>query len=418
MSGGAVGAAVRQRVAAAGSSLRVRNYRLYFLGQSVSVAGTFMQTLAIAFLTLQLTGSGTALGIATAARLLPFLLLGPLGGVIADRYDKRRLLFLTQTSSAVGSIVFGVLALAGVITYPVVVVLSIVLGCLTVVDNPARQALIAELVDRGTLANAVVLNSVSINVARVIGSVAGGGLVAAVGTPACFFLNAASFGAVIVSLALMRTDEIARTPRLPRGPGQIREGLRYALRTPELAAPLLMLTVTGVLAYEFPTTLPLLAADTFGGTAATYGVMAAVMSVGAIVGGIIVAGRVRPPHPRGLAVTCIGWGAVIVVTALAPSVWTACIVLVFVGYGSITFNASAKTTLQLASKPEFRGRVMALWAMAWGGGTVIGAPLVGWAAEQFGGRWGLLLGGVPTLVLGLLMLPRLGRRTPVAAVAG
>lgn len=163
---------LHERFAAAGSSLRVRNYRLYFLGQSVSVAGSFMQTLAIAFLTLHLTGSGTDLGIAAATRLLPFLLLGPIGGVIADRYDKRRLLFLTQTSSAIGSIVFAVLALAGTITYPLVLILSLVLGCLTVVDNPARQALIGDLVGRNTLANAVILNSISLNVARVLGSAA------------------------------------------------------------------------------------------------------------------------------------------------------------------------------------------------------------------------------------------------------
>ncbi|MGT2425068.1 MFS transporter [Amnibacterium kyonggiense] len=402
--------AVRRRFAAAGASLRVRNYRLYFFGQTVSVAGSFMQTLAIAFLTLHLTGSGSALGVAAAARLLPFLLLGPVGGLIADRADKRRLLFFTQTSSAVGSLAFAVLALTGVITYPLVLALSLVLGCLTVVDNPARQSLIAELVGRDTLANAVVLNSVSLNVARVVGSVLGGTLVAAIGTPACFLLNAASFGAVIVGLAAMRTDEIARTPPAPRARGQIRQGLRYAVRTPELAAPLLMLTVTGILAYEFPTTLPLLATGAFHGTAATYGIMAAVMAAGAIVGGFVAAARTTRPGPRALAITCIGWGAVIVLTALAPSVWTACVALVLVGYGSITFNSTAKTTLQLASKPEFRGRVMALWAMAWGGGTVIGAPLVGWVAEQFGSRWGLVVGGVPTIVLGMAMLPYLRRR--------
>lgn len=402
--------AVRQRFAVAGSSLHVRNYRLYFFGQSISVAGSFMQTLAIAFLTLHLTGSGSDLGIAAAARLLPFVVLGPVGGVIADRYNKRRLLFLTQTSSAIGSIVFAILAMTGTITYPLVLVLSLILGCLTVVDNPARQSLIADLVSRNTLANAVILNSISLNVARVLGSVVGGTLVAVIGTPACFLINAASFGAVIFSLARMRTGEIAQTPKVPRARGQIREGFRYAIRTPELAAPLLMLTVTGILAYEFPTTLPLLATGAFGGTAATYGIMAAVMAAGAVIGGLIAAGRTTRPHPRNLAITCIGWGAVILLTGLAPSVWTACIALAFVGYGSITFNSTAKTTLQLASKPEFRGRVMALWAIAWGGSSVIGAPLVGWAAQEFGSRWGLIIGGAPTILLGLIMLPYLHRR--------
>lgn len=404
--------ALRDRFSAAGSSLRVRNYRLYFVGQSVSVAGSFMQTLAIAFLTLHLTGSGADLGIAAATRLLPFLILGPIGGVIADRYDKRRLLFFTQTSSAIGSIVFAVLAMTGAITYPLVLILSLVLGCLTVVDNPARQSLIADLVGRDTLANAVILNSISLNVARVLGSVLGGTLVAVVGTPACFFINAASFGAVIISLAMMRTQDIAAPVRAERARGQIREGFRYAIHTPELAAPLLMLTVTGILAYEFPTTLPLLATGAFHGTAATYGIMAAVMAGGAIVGGLIAASRSTRPHPRTLALACIGWGAVILLVGIAPNLWTACIALVFVGYGSITFNSTAKTTLQLASKPELRGRVMALWAMAWGGGSVIGAPLVGWAAEAFGSRWGLIIGGAPTIALGLMMLPYLHRRVP------
>jgi MFS family permease len=403
---------LRGRFAAAGSSLRVRNYRLYFVGQSVSVAGSFMQTLAIAFLTLHLTGSGTDLGIAAATRLLPFLVLGPIGGVIADRYDKRRLLFLTQTSSAVGSIVFAILAMTGTITYPLVLILSLVLGCLTVVDNPARQSLIADLVGRDTLANAVILNSISLNVARVLGSVVGGTLVAVIGTPACFFINAASFGAVIVSLALMRKADIAAPVRAERARGQIREGFRYAIHTPELAAPLLMLAVTGILAYEFPTTLPLLATGAFHGTAATYGIMAAVMAAGAIVGGLVAASRSARPHPRTLALACIGWGAVILITGIAPNLWTACIALVFVGYGSITFNSTAKTTLQLASRPELRGRVMALWAMAWGGGSVIGAPLVGWAAQEFGSRWGLIIGGAPTILLGLIMLPYLHRRVP------
>jgi MFS family permease len=407
-------AVVRTRFAAAGSSLRVRNYRLYFIGQSVSVAGTFMQTLAIAFLTLELTGSGIDLGIATATRLVPVVLLGPIGGVVADRHDKRRLLFGTQTAAALGSLAFAVLAFTGVITYPLVLVLSLVLGCLTVVDNPARQSLIAELVDRRDLANAVVLNSISLNVARVLGSVVGGTLVAVVGAAACFLFNAASFAAVIAGLAAMRTGEMIPAPRTPRGRGQVREGLRYAARTPELAVPLLMVTVTGILAYEFPTTLPLLATGAFHGGATTYGLMAALMAAGAIVGGLVAASRPARPRPRALAEVCLGWGAAILVTGLAPNLVTTCAALVLVGYGSITFNSTAKTTLQLASRPELRGRVMALWAIAWGGSSVVGAPLVGWIAEQFGSRWGLVVGGVPTIVLGLVMLPVLGRRARTA----
>lgn len=401
--------ALRARLAAAGSSLHVRNYRLYFFGQSVSVAGTFMQTLAIAFLTLQLTGSGTALGVATGARLLPLLLFGPAAGVLADRSDKRRLLFFTQSASAAGSLAFAVLTAAGWMTYPLLLALSVVLGCCTVLDSPARQSLIGELVTRKDLANAVVLNSVSLNIARVAGSVTGGALVAAIGVPVCFLLNAFSFIAVIVNLARMRPAEMLRATPAPRAPGQVREGLRYAVRTPALAIPLVMVTVTGIMAYEFPTTLPLLATGGFGGSAATYGLMAAVMAGGAIAGGLLAASRSEPPRPSSLATVSIGWGAAILATGLAPNLVTALLTLVFVGYGSISFNAAAKTTLQLTARPELRGRVMALWALAWSGSTVLGAPLVGWIAQTFGSRWGLIVGGVPTLVLGVAMLPALRR---------
>lgn len=408
--------AVRERAAEAVSSLRVRNYRLYFIGQSVSVAGTFMQTLALSFLALQLTGSGAALGIVAGVRLLPFVILGPIGGVIADRYDKRRLLYITQSASAAGAIVFAVLAALGTITYPVLIILSLVLGCLTVLDNPARQSLIADLVPRETLANAVVLNSVSLSVARVIGSVVGGTLVAVVGIPVCFLINAASFIAVLISLARMRHAEMIPAIRASRARGQVREGLRYAIGTPELLFPLLMLTVTGILAFEFPTTLPLLAIGAFDGTAATYGVMAAVMAGGAVIGGLIAASRSAPRRSSSLAVTAIGWGIAILATGIAPNLPLALVALAFVGYGSITFNATAKTALQLASRPEMRGRVMALWAIAWIGSTVIGAPLVGWVAEEFGSRWGLIIGGAPTIVLGLVLYPILRRRDLNAAL--
>ena len=399
------GGGLASRMRTAGSSLRVRNYRLYFVGQSVSVAGSFMQTLAVSFLTLHLTGSGTDLGVVAAARLLPFVLLGPVGGVIADRAEKRRLLYVTQTSQGIGAIAFAVLEWEGVMTYPLLIILSLLLGCLTVLDNPARQSLIADLVEREVLANAVVLNSISLNVARVTGSVLGGTLVAAVGISWCFVLNAVSFAAVLASLVMMHTDQLIATPRARRSRGQVREGLTYAVHTPELAIPLLMLTVTGIFAYEFPITLPLLATGTFHGNASTYGVMAGVMAAGAIIGGLIAAARTASRHRSTLALTAIGWGAAITAAGLAPNLTVELLALAFVGYGSITFNSTAKTTMQLAARPEMRGRVMALWALAWGGSTVIGGPLVGWAAQQLGSRWGLLVGGIPTIILGAVLLP-------------
>ncbi|MBD0736747.1 MFS transporter, partial [Streptomyces sp. CBMA29] len=398
------------------SSLSVRNYRLYFWGYAVSVAGTWMQTLALAFLVLRLTGSGSDLGLAAAARFLPFLLLGPVGGLIADRYDKRRLLYVTQSSSALIALLFAVLTATHVITIGIVIGLSLALGALTVFDNPARQSLIGELVPREQLANAVTLNSVSVNLARVFGSAAGGALVAAVGLTTCFALNAVSFAAVIASLAMMRASEVNAAERQPRSKGQIREGLRYTRRTPALLLPLLMLTVTGMLAYEFPVTLPLVARGAFHGGAGTYGAMATLMAVGAVVGGLSIAGRANAQRAVALAWAGTGWGIAILAAALAPTLTWELVALPFVGYGSITFNSLSKTAVQLAAAPSMRGRVMALWAMAWGGTTVLGGPLVGWIAQQYGSRWSLAVGGAPTVLLALLMWPAL-RRIDTGAAA-
>jgi len=405
----------RGPLARALSSLSVRNYRLYFWGYSISVAGTWMQTLALAFLVLHLTNSGTVLGITTAARYLPLVLFGPFGGLIADRYDKRRLLYLTQSSSAVVAVLFALLTALGWASVDTVVGLSLALGVLTVFDNPARQSLIAELVPRDRLANAVTLNSVSINLARVLGAAVGGALVAAAGLTTCFSLNAVSFVAVLVSLALMRGSELYPTARPPREKGQVRAGLRYAGRTPELLLPLVLITVTGTLAYEFPITLPLVARGAFHGGAGTYGLMAAVMAVGAVTGGLVTAARGGRRRAGTLAVAAVGWGVSILAAALAPDLGWELVALLFVGYGSISFNSLSKTALQLAADPAMRGRVMALWTMAWGGTTVVGGPLVGWAAEQFGSRWSLIVGGVPTVLLGLAMLPALRRIDRAAA---
>jgi len=391
------------------SSLSVRNYRLYFWGYSVSVAGTWMQTLALAFLVLRLTGSGAALGAATAARYLPLVLLGPFGGLVADRYDKRRLLYLTQSASALVALLFALLTALGAASVGMVVVLSLALGLLTAFDNPARQSLIGELVPRDRLANAVTLNSVSVNLARVLGAAVGGAIIAAVGLTSCFLLNAVSFLAVLASLAMMRESELYPVARPPRERGQVRAGLRYARRTPALLVPLVMLTVTGTLAYEFPITLPLVARGAFHGGAGTYGVMAAVMAVGAVTGGLVTAARGSRRRAGTLALSAVGWGAAILAAALAPSLPWELVALLFVGYGSIRFNSLSKTALQLAAEPAMRGRVMALWTLAWGGTTVIGGPLVGWAAQQFGSRWSLVVGGVPTVLLGLAMLPALRR---------
>jgi MFS family permease len=389
-------------------SLRQRNYRLYFLGQLVSVAGTWMQTVAQSFLVLRLTGSGTALGLATAARFLPMFVMGPLGGLMADRLNKRRVLYVTQTLQGVLAAIFAILTATGVIEMWMVFLLALALGCVNVFDNPARQSFIAELVSPEELSNAVTLNSVSLNMARVFGAALGGVLVAGLGLATCFALNAVSFLAVLISLVMMRSADLRPSRRVPKEKGQVRAGLRYVRSTPELIVPLVMIAVIGTLAWEFHVSLPLMARDTFQGGAGAYGLMASVMGAGAVVGGLLTASR-RNPRARALALAAMGWGVAILAAAGAPSLPSELAALVFVGYGSITFNAMAKTTLQLASVPVMRGRVMALWALAWLGSTPIGGPIIGWIGQDLGARWSLVVGGLSTVLVGLAAWPALKR---------
>jgi MFS family permease len=401
------------------SSLRQRNYRLFFFGQLVSVIGTWMQTVAQSFLVLDLTHSGTQLGLTTAARFLPMFLFGPLGGVFADRLDKRRVLYVTQSASGLLAAAFSILIATGSMRLWIVYVLAIALGFVNVFDNPARQSFIPEMVSAEDLPNAVTLNSVAMNMARVFGAALGGVIAAAIGLALCFACNAASFAAVLISLAVMRRSELFPAKRLARKKHQVRQGLSYVRRTPDLLIPLIMIAVVGTLAWEFQVTLPLMASKVFGGGAAAYGVMASVMGAGAVVGGLISAARNRP-RARALCLAAIGWGIAILAAAVAPNLGLELAAMVFVGYGSITFNSLAKTTLQLAAKPEMRGRVMALWALAWLGSTPIGGPIVGWVGQEIGARWSLVIGGLPTLMCGILALPaltRIDRRAAARAAA-
>ena len=402
------------------SSLRQRNYRLYFFGQLVSVAGTWMQTVAQSFLVLDLTHSGTQLGLTTAARFAPMLVFGPLGGLFADRLDKRHVLYLTQTLQGLLAGAFAILLATGSMTLWWVYLLAVLLGFVNVFDNPARQSFISEMVTPEDLRNAVTLNSVAMNMARVFGGALGGTIAAAVGLTLCFTCNALSFGAVLISLAMMRTADLFPARKVERKKHQVRNGLRYVRTTPELLIPLIMISVVGTLAWEFQVTLPLMASKVFGGNAATYGVMASVMGVGAVAGGLISTARSKPGS-RTLCVAAVGWGIAILAAAVAPDMPLELIALVFVGYGSITFNSFAKTSLQLAAKPTMRGRVMALWALAWLGSTPVGGPIVGWIGQDAGARWSLVVGGAATLICGLAAFPaltRIDRRRAAAEAAG
>jgi MFS family permease len=390
------------------SSLAVRNYRLFFIGQLVSVTGTWMQTVAQAFLVLQLTNSGTVLGLTIAARFAPLFLFGQWGGLVADRVNKRLVLYFTQGMSGLLALALGLLVTTRLIELWMVYLLVAMLGLVNIFDLPARQTFISELVPTAQLRNAVTLNSVTVNMARIFGGALAGLIVATLGLALCFELNALSFAAVLITLALMSRSEIRASKPQQRERGQIRAGLRYVASSPDLLIPLVMIGVIGALAWEFQISLPLLAKNTFHGGAGTYGAMASVMGAGAVLGGLVSASRSHIPL-TGLAVAAVGWGVAITAAALAPSLLVEYVMLIFVGYGSVTFNSLAKSALQLTSPPHMRGRVMALWALAWQGSTPIGGPIIGWISEQFGARWSLLAGGIPTVAVGLIAFPLLSR---------
>lgn len=400
------------------ASLRVRNFRLYFAGQSLSLIGTWMQSISQSWLVYTRTHSGFDVGLIVALQTLPILLLGPFGGMIADRFGKYRVIFYTQALAGVQALVLAVLALTGNLQLWELYLIAASLGLINTVDNPTRQTFVAEMVGLDQLANAVTLNSVMVNVARAIGPAVAGLLIASVGSGWCFLINAASFGFVLLSLRAIRTDELTLTPRASRERGQIREGFRYVGRTPLLRDALIMMAVIGCLTYEFQTSLPLISGNTFHGDSRTYGFLTACMGVGAVVGGLIAAGR-RGSGPNRLVTTAAVFGVAVVAAALAPSLAMEAVVLLVVGACSVTFLSLGNATLQLGSEPAMRGRVMSLWSVAFLGSTPIGGPLVGFIGGSLGARYGLGLGGVAALaaaMYGRLALRHQGR-TQLGAVS-
>jgi MFS family permease len=383
------------------SSLQNPNYKRYLIGQSTSLVGTWMQTIAQSWLVLQLTHSATLVGLAIAVQTLPVLVLGPYAGVVADRTDKRRLMIILQALMGLQALTLGLLTVTHVVNTAEVFALALVLGLNNTFENPARQAFVLEIVGREQIRNAVSLNSVMINVARAVGPAVAGVIIAGGGIGFCLLLKAASFVAVVVSL--MRLDQSALHPSEPtgRGRGQLRDGLAYVIRTPEIGIPLLMMALIGCFAYEFQVTLPVLAKHDFHGGSVTYGFITAAMGVGAVVGGLWVAARGRTGGAV-LVVTCWWFTAAMIGAALAPNIEVELVALALVGAVSIMALAQGNSTLQLAADPAMRGRVMALWAVAFLGSTPIGGPIAGVVSEHFGGRGGLLMGAVSCLLAGLL----------------
>jgi MFS family permease len=384
-------------------SLHTRNYRLFFFSQLISLSGTWMQITAQSWLILELTGqahAGFALGLMMALQFLPLLLFGVWGGLIADRLDKRRTLIWTQSAAAVLAVALWLIVLTGVVDLWMIYVLAFLLGCVTVFDLPARQAFVIEMVGADDVANAVGLNSAVFNGARLVGPAVAGILIHAIGISPSFLLNAISFIPVVAALALMRTRELVRHAPLPRSKGQVREGLRYVWRTPILRSTLLLLGVVATFGFNFIITLPLLARYVFHGDAGLYGMLFAVMAGGSLVGALIVAGRARPSRAL-LVGSAAGFSVLSMFVAFAPSPLWAAVGLVPMGAFSMTFIATANSTLQLGSRHDMRGRVMAVYALVFLGSTPLGGPLVGWISQQWGPRAGLFLGGAASLLAAL-----------------
>ncbi|MEU7471887.1 MFS transporter [Streptomyces sp. NPDC044984] len=388
------------------SSLKVRNYRLFFVGQVVSNIGTWMQRIAQDWLVLSLTGSSAAVGITTALQFLPMLLFGLYGGVLVDRLRKRPTLLVTQIAMALTSLVLAALTLTGRVEVWHIYVAAFALGLATVVDNPARQSFVSELVGPGQLQNAVSLNSANFQSARLVGPAVAGLLITGVGTGWAFLLNGLSFVAPLAGLMLMRARELHAVERAPRGKGQLREGLRYVAGRPDLVWPIVLVGFIGTFAFNFPVYLSAFADDVFHGGAGAYSMFNTLMAVGSVSGALLAARR-GTARLRLLILAALAFGALEILAAASPELWMFALIMVPLGLFSMTVNVTTNTSLQMATDPAVRGRVMALYMMVFLGGSPVGAPIVGWITDTYGARVGFAAGGAVAVaaaaVIGLIL---------------
>jgi MFS family permease len=392
-------------------SLRIRNYRLYFGAAVISNIGTWMQRVAQDWLVLQLTGSASALGLTVALQFLPFLLFGPWGGIAADRFSKRRLLAITQSTMGTLALMLGVLVVTGAVQAWHVYVVAFLLGTVTAFDNPARQTFVSEIVGPEQLPNAVALNSASFNLARLAGPAIAGVLIAAVGTGPVFMLNAFSFGATLTALSKMRSAELTPAPQQPKGKGQLAAAVRYIARRPPLLLTVVTVFFIGTFGLNFQMTMALFAKQVFERGADSFGLLSSALATGTLAGALAAARRGRP-RSRLLVGAGIAFGALEVLCGLMPSYWTFLVMLIPTGFAAMTFITAANSTMQLGATAAMRGRVMAIYMMVFLGGTPVGAPIIGALAQAVGPRWSLLGGGAisltATMVIAYVITRRLG----------
>jgi MFS family permease len=372
------------------NSLEVPNYRRYFAGQLISLTGTWMQTVAAIWVILTLTDSGVAVGLTTALQFLPMLLIGAWGGLLADRLPKRKLLMTTQALMAIPAVWLLAVTATGVVAPWMVYLGVFAMGAVNAVDNPTRQSFVFEMVGPDRVVNAVSLNSVIVQAARIVGPALAGILIATVGVVPCFALNALTFVAMIFALRGMDPARLHAAPVAEHERGAIRAGLRYVRRTPELMVPLALMGLVGTLGFNFQVVLPLLAKFSFESGAMTYAALVSAMAVGSIAGALVNGHRGRT-GPRLIAGGALAFGISALLAAAMPSLALEILMLALLGAAAVTFAATINSTLQLAVTPEMRGRVMALYSVVFLGSTPIGAPLTGWLAQSYDPRVALLL---------------------------
>jgi MFS family permease len=384
------------------SSLGVRNYRIYATGAFISNIGTWMGRVAQDWLVLtELTNhSSTALGIVTGLQFLPFLLLAPWAGMIADRYPKRVILAITQTSLALSSLALGLLVVTGNAELWMVYGIALFTGIATAVDNPARQTFVSEMVPRDRLANAVSLNSASFNAGRLVGPGVAGLTIAAFGTGWTLLLNTLTFVAVLLALAAMRTSELRPAPALARGKGAIREGVAYVRSRPDLQLVMALVFVLGTFGMNFQITMALMATKEFGKGPEEYGLLGSIMAIGSLTAALLSARRARP-RLRILLIALVGFTISSGLAAIAPTYVLFALALVPVGLSALTAMTTANAMVQLSVDPAMRGRVMALYMAIFMGGTPLGAPLIGWIGDVAGARWTI---GIGALAVGLMLV--------------
>ena len=386
-----------------------RNFRLYFVGQTISSVGSWAQSLAVTWLVLELTNRSDQLGIALALQFLPMLVLGAPAGVLADRLDNRRVLLATSAASGVVALTFGIVVTTGHATIWWIYLLTFLLGLVLAVERPTMQAILFQLVGRDLLPNAVAANGTINSVSRLIGPAIAGGLIATVGVTVGFFINAGSYLIVIGALLALRSSELVARPMIGQTKGKLREGFAYVRDHPEVARPLVVMSIVGAIALNFPTTFPSMVRFGFHRGAGAVGAAMSVSAIGSILGGIYIAG-IKPDSRRTLALALTGFGAACVALGVMPSYWTFVAMSIVLGFASASFQSVNTVVVQQGTEPSMQGRVMALHQTALFGSTPIGALLMGWVIHVSSPRLPFLLGGISAMLCAAFVIGRPAHR--------